>query len=501
MKIRYFLVGALALLISCAARAQFVPGQVLTASQLNAAFMGVVPITGGTLTGPLTVPSITSTGTATVRNLNLTGGPMPVASGGTGTSSSTGSGSVVLSASPVVTGTTASPFTVSGLQSVLDNGRAGNDNNPTINISSSEALNYTSLYATHYALIVNAHQLAGGTGDRIGVGAIQICDATLPGKSCVGSTGLAVAGGTAVGNYTGENPRALVPAGLVGPIGAAVAMEADIETHSPVLIRNGLRIVDENMSGGTVTHGSIEDTAITIATDTTVGGPGFRVGIQFGENEQGYPQYWPILAGGRLLSASNPNIQLSYGLDLTGSTAGFTGAAIGLPLNTPGGGIAWGHAGAGGSIDSTATAGAGGISFTNNGTLITNSAGGTILNVGGATGDDVINGGYVTEASLTGYVYCNGSAGRCTASTSVGLSGTTSNIGGSALAVGACSSGTVTITGATTSMVAQASPVTYPGDGNVWSAYVSAANTVTVKVCAIVAGTPTASNYNVRVLQ
>lgn len=81
------------------------------------------------------------------------------------------------------------------------------------------------------------------------------------------------------------------------------------------------------------------------------------------------------------------------------------------------------------------------------------------------------------------------------------LSGTSSSIGGSALLAGACSSGTATVTGATTSMVAQIDPNTYPGDGAIWEAYVSASNTVTVKVCAIVALTPTASTYNVRVFQ
>ncbi|MGG2044131.1 hypothetical protein [Burkholderia gladioli] len=500
MNIRHLVFALTASLAACIAHAQFVPGQVLTASQLNAAFANVMPRSGGTLTGPLTVPSLTSTGAVTVQSLNLTGGPMPVASGGTGATSATGSGSVVLATSPVVTGTTASPFTVSGLQSVLDAGRSGSDNSPTVNISATEALNYTPLYATHYALIVNAHQ-TGGTGDRIGVGSYQTCDATLAGKSCVGGSDVAVAGGTAVGNYTGSNPRALVPAGLTGPIGAAVAMEADIETHSPVLIRNGLRIADENQSGGTVTHGSIEDAAIAIVTDTTVGNPGFNVGIQFGEAEQGFPQYWPILSGGTLIQASNPSVQLAYGLDLSKSTGGFSKAAIALPPNTAGNGLWWGASGAGGRISSSATSGAGSITFTGSGTTINNNSGGPILNVGGSTGADMINSGYLTEASLTGYVYCNGASARCTASTSVGLAGTSSSIGGSALAAGACASGTVTVTGATTSMVAQASPVTYPGDGNVWSAYVSGADTVTIKVCAVVAGTPTASTYNVRVLQ
>lgn len=81
------------------------------------------------------------------------------------------------------------------------------------------------------------------------------------------------------------------------------------------------------------------------------------------------------------------------------------------------------------------------------------------------------------------------------------LSGTTSSIGGSALAAGACSSGTVAVTNSTTSMAVVATPATYPGDGIFWHGYVSAAGTVTVKVCASVAATPTASAYNVRVLQ
>ena len=81
------------------------------------------------------------------------------------------------------------------------------------------------------------------------------------------------------------------------------------------------------------------------------------------------------------------------------------------------------------------------------------------------------------------------------------LTGTTSSIGGSALAVGACTSGTVSITGATTSMAVVATPATYPGDDMEWKPYVSSAGVVTVKVCADVAGTPTASMYNVRVIQ
>lgn len=84
---------------------------------------------------------------------------------------------------------------------------------------------------------------------------------------------------------------------------------------------------------------------------------------------------------------------------------------------------------------------------------------------------------------------------------SVTLAGTSGSIGGGALIAGQCASGTATVTSATTSMVALADPNTYPGDGTIWDAQVTASNTVTVKVCAIIALTPTSSTYNVRVLQ
>lgn len=81
------------------------------------------------------------------------------------------------------------------------------------------------------------------------------------------------------------------------------------------------------------------------------------------------------------------------------------------------------------------------------------------------------------------------------------LVGTSSSIGGSALAAAACATGTVSISGATTAMAVAVSPVANPGTGYVWEGYVSAAGTATVNVCAIAAGTPTATTYNVRVIQ
>jgi hypothetical protein len=81
------------------------------------------------------------------------------------------------------------------------------------------------------------------------------------------------------------------------------------------------------------------------------------------------------------------------------------------------------------------------------------------------------------------------------------LSATTASIGGGALVAGACASTATTVTGAAVGMVANATPNTYPGDSSFWKAYVSGANTVTTLICEAVAGTPTASTYNLRVLQ
>lgn len=77
--------------------------------------------------------------------------------------------------------------------------------------------------------------------------------------------------------------------------------------------------------------------------------------------------------------------------------------------------------------------------------------------------------------------------------------GVTGSLGGSALAAGQCSSTTVTIAGVTLGMAATIAPAADPGDNFVAKAFPSGANTVTAKVCAIAAGTPAATTYNVRV--
>lgn len=81
------------------------------------------------------------------------------------------------------------------------------------------------------------------------------------------------------------------------------------------------------------------------------------------------------------------------------------------------------------------------------------------------------------------------------------LNATTAAIGGAALALGTCSTGTVNVPGAIVGHQVGVTPDTYPGDGMFWDGYVSAAGVVTVKVCATVLGAPTASVYYVRVIQ
>jgi len=85
--------------------------------------------------------------------------------------------------------------------------------------------------------------------------------------------------------------------------------------------------------------------------------------------------------------------------------------------------------------------------------------------------------------------------------TKTGLHGTTTSIGGSPLALGTCANGTATIPGANNSMipVTVASNTGAPGFSPTGafqvSAQVTAANTVTVSVCAILPGTPRPSTY------
>ena len=83
------------------------------------------------------------------------------------------------------------------------------------------------------------------------------------------------------------------------------------------------------------------------------------------------------------------------------------------------------------------------------------------------------------------------------------LGGTTGVIGGTALTAGTCASGTASVAGAAvgTPVLVSASDGSLPSGLTLLSAAVTAANTVSVQVCAVSAMTPTAVSYTVRVVQ
>lgn len=70
--------AALLLLASISAFAQFSPGQILTAAALNGQFALYAPLGGATFTGPVTIPTLSVTGSISLSS------PLPVALGGTG---------------------------------------------------------------------------------------------------------------------------------------------------------------------------------------------------------------------------------------------------------------------------------------------------------------------------------------------------------------------------------------------------------------------------------
>jgi hypothetical protein len=142
----------------------------------------------------------------------------------------------------------------------------------------------------------------------------------------------------------------------------------------------------------------------------------------------------------------------------------------------------------------TGTVGVGTVPLTK---LATQAASTITMNASGST---AVPTAVAIPATCAGTDQFTAGAWNCI-TTGVVLSGTSASIGGGALAGGACASTTTTVTGAATTMAVVATPVTDPGAGNYWQAFVSSANTVTVRVCAAVAGTPVASTYNIRIVE
>lgn len=80
------------------------------------------------------------------------------------------------------------------------------------------------------------------------------------------------------------------------------------------------------------------------------------------------------------------------------------------------------------------------------------------------------------------------------------MTATSASIGGGLLLLGGCNTTDVTVSGATTGMVAIASPSTSLANGVQWQAAVISANTVRVYECALLTVTPASTTFQVRVI-
>ena len=111
-----------------------------------------------------------------------------------------------------------------------------------------------------------------------------------------------------------------------------------------------------------------------------------------------------------------------------------------------------------------------------------------------------INGGstLIALGGQSGYCTSDNTNYRCVIN---GFSSATSGSIGGAIVGAGCDTGTVTINGIGTGAHwhATANPNGDPGNGISWGAYVSGANTVTVKVCSAITVTPTSLTYEVTV--
>jgi len=230
----------------------------------------------------------------------------------------------------------------------------------------------------------------------------------------------------------------------------------------------------------------VTGTTISISAPVSVanGGLGLTVGVS-----GGIPAYVnaSMIASSGLLTA--------HGVMLGGG-AGAVPSAL-TSLGTSGQVLTSNGAAADPSWSSAA---AGTVTSVNTGHALT---GGPITATGTVSAVDATSGvaGVVTPDTNAAH-FLNGAGAWTTpaGNAPVPLVGNTGSIGGSSLAAGACSLGTVAIVGATTAMAVALNPVTYPGDAAYWKGYVSSAGTVTVANCIAINGTPAASVFSVRVV-
>jgi len=122
-------------------------------------------------------------------------------------------------------------------------------------------------------------------------------------------------------------------------------------------------------------------------------------------------------------------------------------------------------------------------------------------NGSGASSGSCVSGSSYTDSS-TGYAWTCKNGAWVLGATSGVMSGSTGTITGTLLAVGGCDSGTATVTGATPgqNVIANTTDGSFLGGSFQVISNVSSSNTVTVNVCAVVAGTPASKAFNVKVI-
>jgi hypothetical protein len=214
-----------ALLLPGIANAQFVNGQVLTATQLNNQFSLYVPLAGGTLTGPLTVPSLSVTGT-----------PISLASGGTGATTQSAALTAILGSSivPVSNGGTghAGPVTV-----VANCVGTGDD-----------------------SVAINAAITSAGGGSRVTIPTGETCRIANP--IVVGATNLELDGqGATILAATGATYGIQVTGNY--NVIRNFTVNANSIANVGILVTGNHNKVDRNVAYGAVNHGIALDGSST----------------------------------------------------------------------------------------------------------------------------------------------------------------------------------------------------------------------------------------------
>lgn len=238
------------LFVCSAANAQFTPGQILTAAQLNSALAAktsnsAAAITGGSITNA-SITGGTMSGTA------ITGGtisgltsPLPVASGGTGATASTGSGSVVLATSPTIASPTITgSFTAPGL--ISPGSLAAQAANTVL-------ANVTASSASPTAV------------------AIPSCSTSNSAVQYTSGTGLSCGTSFALTNGTLAQFASTTSAQLAGVLSDETGSGSAVFGTSPTLSA-------PTISGGTVTNAPISGSTgsfTTLAASSAVSGAGF----------------------------------------------------------------------------------------------------------------------------------------------------------------------------------------------------------------------------------